>query len=138
MTVIARVQDSEGQHEITLRNNGIVHSLTIAPKATGFGSSVSGGELLCLALATCFCNDIYREAEIQGIIVEQVEVEAEADFIAEGEPARNVTFRAKVMAQATEDEIMELMRVTNRVAEIQNTVREATQVTLSGMEAVSV
>jgi len=34
--------------------------ITIEPKATGYGSSINGGELLLLALATCFCNDIYR------------------------------------------------------------------------------
>jgi hypothetical protein len=33
----------------------------------GGGSSANGGELLCLALATCYCNDVYREAKKRGI-----------------------------------------------------------------------
>ncbi len=61
----------------------------------------------------------------------------EGDFGAEGEPARNVTYRAKVTAQAGAAEIQELMRQTDRVAEIQNTLRAGTPVTLSGMEAVT-
>ena len=32
-------------------------------KSPGRGSAVNGGEFLVLALATCYCNDLYREAE---------------------------------------------------------------------------
>jgi organic hydroperoxide reductase OsmC/OhrA len=62
MKISAKVQNSEGQHHVILRTNDNVHSLTIPPKPAGFGSSANGGELLFLALATCYCNDIYREA----------------------------------------------------------------------------
>jgi len=89
---------------------------------------------MCLALATCYCNDIYREAAKKGIKVEHVEVEVESEFGAEGEPARNVVYRAKVMAQANEEEIRELMRFTDTVAEIQNTLRTETPVTLIQIE----
>src|SRR5574342_87340 len=99
MKVSSRVQNGEGQHLVTLRTNDNVHSLAIPPKPTGFGSSANGGELLFLALATCYCNDIYREAAKRGLKVEHVEVEVEGEFGAEGEPARNVTYRAKVAAQ---------------------------------------
>jgi organic hydroperoxide reductase OsmC/OhrA len=63
MKISARVQNSEGHHQVTLNTNGAAHTVTIAPKATGFGSIANGGELLFLALATCYCNDIYREAD---------------------------------------------------------------------------
>jgi len=138
MKISARVQNSEGQHLVTLRTNDNVHSLNIPPKPTGFGSSANGGELLFLALATCYCNDVYREAAKRGLKVEQVEVEAEGDFGAEGEPAKNVTYRAKVMARGSEAEIRELMSQTDRVAEIQNTLRVETPVNLSGIEVVAV
>ncbi len=49
-------------------------------KENGYGSSASGGELLFLALATCYCNDIYREAAKKNIKVESVEVDVEGDF----------------------------------------------------------
>jgi len=61
----------------------------------------------------------------------------EGDFGAEGEPAKNVTYRAQVTAQTSEADIRELMSSTDRVAEIQNTLRVETPVTLSAMEAVA-
>lgn len=138
MKISAIVQNSEGQHHVTLRTNDNVHSLAIPPRPTGFGSSANGGELLFLALATCYCNDIYREAAKRGLKVEHVEVEVEGEFGAEGEPARNVSYRAKVTAQASEAQIRDLMSQTDRVAEIQNTLRRETPVILSGIEVVTV
>ena len=68
MRISARVQNSQGQHQVSLATNDTVHSLSIPPKPTGFGSSANGGELLFLALATCYCNDIYREADIRTLM----------------------------------------------------------------------
>ncbi|HKX17305.1 MAG TPA: OsmC family protein [bacterium] len=138
MKISARVENSEGQHSVTLRTNDNVHSITIPPKSAGFGSSANGGELLFLALATCYCNDIYREGAKRRLKIEQVDVEVEGDFGAEGEPARNVTYRAKVKAPAREAEIRELMSQTDRVAEIQNTLRVETPVVLVGIEVTIV
>jgi uncharacterized OsmC-like protein len=104
----------------------------------GFGSGVNGRELLFLALATCYCNDIYREAAKRGIKVEGVEVEVDGKFGAEGEPARNVTYRAKVMAAASEEAVRDLMQPTDTLAEIQNTLRAGIPVTFSQVEVVCV
>jgi len=65
-------------------------------------------------------------------------VEVEGEFGAEGEPARNVSYRAKVTAQASEAQIRELMSHTDRVAEIQNTLRVETPVLLSSIEVATV
>ena len=138
MKISARAQNSEGQHHVTLRTNENVHSIEIPPKPTGFGSSANGGELLFLALATCYCNDIYREAAKRGIKIERVDVEVEGDFGAEGEPAKNVTYRAGVTAKASEEEVRDLMQYTDRVAEIQNTLRVETPVALSHLEILTV
>jgi len=136
MKISARVDNSEDKHHVTLTTNDNSHSITIPPKSNGLGSSANGGELLFLALATCYCNDIYREAAKRNIKVEQVEVEVNGDFSAEGEPARNVTYKAKVHAKGTEDEIRALMEYTDTVAEIQNSLRLGTPVVLGEIEVV--
>jgi organic hydroperoxide reductase OsmC/OhrA len=137
MKISARVQNSQGHHQVTLDTNGKAHDIAIAPKATGFGSSANGGELLFLALATCYCNDIYREAGKRGLSVSSVEVVVEGDFGADGEPARNVTYRAKVAAQGSADAVRDLMRHTDKMAEIQNTLRVGTPVRLSQLEVAN-
>jgi uncharacterized OsmC-like protein len=137
MKISAYVQNSAGEHLATVRTNEDARTLAIPPKSSGFGSSVNGGELFFMALATCYCNDVYREAAKRGLTVEQVEVEVVGDFGAEGEPARNVTYRASVAAQAGEAEIRDLMSYVDRIAEIHNTLRVATPVTFSGSEAVA-
>lgn len=138
MQISATVQNGNGQHQVTVQTNANVQNLTIPPKPAGNGSAVNGGEFLFLALATCYCNDIYREAAKRGIGVENVRVEVQGEFGAEGEPARNVSYRAQVTARASDAEIQELMRLTDRVAEIQNTLRVETPVTLAGIEVVPV
>ena len=138
MKISAKVENSKGNHRVTLQTNDNVHSIVIPPKSTGYGSSANGGELLFVALATCYCNDIYREAAKQNINVERVEVTVDGDFGAEGEPAKNVTYQAKVFAQASEDKVREIMKFTDTVAEIQNTLRTGTPVVLSQIEVVQV
>jgi uncharacterized OsmC-like protein len=118
MKVNARIQNGEGRHDVTFCTNDNSQSLAILPKPSGFGSSVNGGELLFLALATCYCNDIYREAARRGIKVTNVEVEANGEFDKEGDPAKNVTYKTKVTANANEEEISKLIKQTDRVAEI--------------------
>ena len=126
----ARVENRQGEHHATLTTNGNSRAIDIPLRASGFGSSVNGGELLFLALATCYCNDIYREAAKRGIAVEQVKVDVAGEFGAEGESARHATYRARVVARAAEAEIWELMQQTDAVAEIQNTLRVSAPVTL--------
>ena len=136
MKITAKVENSKNNHQVTLQTNDNVHSIFIPPRSTGYGSSANGGELLFLALATCYCNDIYREAAKRNIRVDRVEVEVDGDFGAEGEPAKNVTCRSKVAAQASEQEIQDMLRFVDTVAEIQNTLRVATPVELSQIEVI--
>jgi len=89
-----------------------------------------GKELLFLALATCFCNDIYREAAKRDIKVERVEVEVKGDFDAERKPGSNIVYHVNVNADASEEKIQELIVYVDSIAEIQNTVRYGTSVTL--------
>jgi len=58
MQVSASIENAFERHSVSLASAGAARELTIAPRAGGFGSSANGGELLCLALATCYCNDV--------------------------------------------------------------------------------
>lgn len=131
MTLSARVTSAFNRHETTVQTNDSAKTISIAPKPTGYGSSVNGGELLMLALATCFCNDLYREAAKRGMAVTGVEVEVTGEFGAEGEAGTNFTYQTRVTAEASPEAIADLVRHTDRVAEIQNTLRQGVRVTLT-------
>jgi organic hydroperoxide reductase OsmC/OhrA len=130
MEIRAAVQNREGQHSVMLSTNGRQSSLSVPAKSEGAGSSINGGELLCLALATCYCNDLYREAAQRGLRLDGVEVEAVAEFGGAGEPARRITYTARVNSDAPEAEIEALLRHTDQVAEVHNTLRAGIAVEL--------
>jgi len=123
MHISASVRNSRAIHEVTVSSGDSPKTLDIPGRATGFGSSVNGGELLMLALATCYCNDLYREAARLKISIESVEVEASADFEGIGLAATNIRYRAKVVSSSPDADIARLLRETDAVAEIHNTLR---------------
>lgn len=131
MNMSARVKSEVNQHEIVVQTDESAKEMQILPKPTGFGSSINGGELLLLALATCFCNDIYREASKRNINVLGVDVTCTGEFGGEGEPGTNFTYKANVTADASSDEIADLIRHTDQVAEIHNTLRQGLSITLT-------
>jgi organic hydroperoxide reductase OsmC/OhrA len=123
MRIVAKVTNSLHNHSVDVATDGAQHPITIAPKASGPGSSVNGGELLFLALATCYCNDLYREAAARNITIHAVDVEVSGEFGGRGEPATGITYRVTVRAEASDADLTALLAETDRVAEIQNTVR---------------
>ncbi|MFB9843549.1 OsmC family protein [Mucilaginibacter ginsenosidivorans] len=131
MKISASIKSALNRHEVSVQTNDSAKEMNIAVKPTGFGSSVNGGELLMLSLATCFCNDIYREAAKKNIEVTGVEVEFVSEFGAEGEPGSDFRYKAHVKANATDAEIADLIAHTDRMAEIHNTLRKGLAVTLS-------
>jgi organic hydroperoxide reductase OsmC/OhrA len=138
MKISAHVNSSYRKHTIELSSNDKFHSIEIPAKETGWGSKANGGELLFLALATCYCNDIYREASNRNINVTNVEVDVDGEFGSVGEAAKSISFIAKVKAKATEEEIRDLMIHTNNVSEIQNTLRQGIAVPLLETKAIAV
>jgi uncharacterized OsmC-like protein len=115
-------------------------TLTIdrAQDAGGMGLGYNGGELLFLAIGACYTNDIFREASKRGINVRSVQVDVEGGWGGDPVRAQNVIFSAEVEAEASEKEIMELIQQTNRVAEVHNSLRMGTQVTLTNAKALQV
>ena len=117
MEISALVTNAHALHEVTVRTETISQSLAIPAKPTGKGSAVNGGELLMLALATCYCNDLYREAARLNIPVDGVEVEA-------------IRYRAHVYSPADASAIADLLSQTDTVAEVHNTIRTGAAVAL--------
>lgn len=124
MKISASVKSSYQLYETFVEANEAIKTIKIDVKPSGYGSLINGGELLMLALATCFCNDIYREAAKRNIEVTAVEVNVSSEFGAEGEAGKSSTYKANVTANASQSEIDELVAYTDTVAEIQNTLRK--------------
>ena len=132
MKISATLNSSFAQHTIVVKTDDNAKEMHIAPKSSGYGSSLNGGEILMVALATCFCNDIYREAAKRQIEVKSVEVEFHSDFGSEGEPGTNFRYKAKVDSTASPTEIQDLIHHTDQIAEIHNTLRKGVNVMLEG------
>ncbi len=130
MQISASILNTGSQNEVKVRTINATKQLLIPPKPEGNGSSINGGELLFLALATCFCNDIYREASKRQMQIRAVEVFVSGEFGEEGKPGFNIEYEAKVDCDATEEEINDLILYVDRVAEVHNTLRIGTPVTL--------
>lgn len=130
MRIAATVTSSADAHAVTVRTGEATQALPIPRKADGPGSGVNGGEFLMLALATCYCNDLYREAQRLGIPIEGVEVEATAEFPGIGLAATNISYAARVRSPAPVELLERLLRETDAVAEVHNTVRAAVPVRL--------
>jgi uncharacterized OsmC-like protein len=130
MHISASILNFDQQNEVKVTTNGTSKHLTIPPKSEGKGSSANGGELLFLALATCFCNDIYREAAKRQLEIKSVEVIVSGEFGGEGEAGFNIYYETKVDSDATDEEISDLIAYVDKVAEVHNTLRVGTPVTL--------
>jgi organic hydroperoxide reductase OsmC/OhrA len=125
----ASVRSSAAGHDVVVSTDGRETSLAV-PGRPGGGSALNGGELLCAALATCYCNDVYREAARRQIAISRVEVSVAAEFGGRGEPARRITYTARVESDAPASEIEALLRETDAVAEVHNTLRAGLAVEL--------
>ncbi len=102
MKITAQVKNTAASHEVTVATAGRTRAIAIPGKIEGRGSEANGGEFLMLALATCYCNDIYREAQRLGLDVNEVEVEASAEFNGVGLSASNVQYKARVSSERAE------------------------------------
>ena len=67
MKISAKLQNKLNYHKLEVQTKDDIKVISIPGKASGYGSSINGGELLFAALATCYCNDVYREAAKQNI-----------------------------------------------------------------------
>ncbi|HYF68580.1 MAG TPA: OsmC family protein [Ohtaekwangia sp.] len=130
MRIFATVKNSLNSNNIVVSTNDNIKNISIPSKSSGQGSSINGGELLFLSLATCFCNDVYREADRRRIHIKSIEVSVFGDFGGEGEPASNISYKVNIQSDHDEIEINNLINHVDKVAEIHNTLRKGTKVDL--------
>lgn len=130
MEITARVAHSPAAHDVEVRTAGARRALDVPGKPDGTGSAINGGEFLMLALATCYCNDLYREGRRLGMQIDGVDVEASAEFKGIGLAASNIRYRAIVRSPSPAADIDRLLRETDAVAEVHNTVRAGVPVVL--------
>jgi len=65
--ISALVKNARGSHDVTLATGDSRNSLTVPCREIGFGSGINGGELLMLALATCYCNDLTGKQRVSAL-----------------------------------------------------------------------
>lgn len=107
------------------------------PEASGgLGIGFNGGELLFLAIGACYTNDLYREAAKRNLTLKSVRVEVEGDWGGDPVRAQNVSFQVRVESKDSQQEILDLMKHTDRVAEIHNSLRMGTEIALTKTEFV--
>ena len=130
MRITAILKNGLNKNDIVVSTNDNEKTISIPPKSSGQGSSINGGELLFLSLATCFCNDIYREAERRRLNIKSIEIKVLGDFGKEGEPASNVIYKVDIQSEHSRKEIIDLIKHVDTVAEIHNTLRKGIEVNL--------
>ncbi|GHN02128.1 hypothetical protein WSM22_36170 [Cytophagales bacterium WSM2-2] len=130
MKISAIIKNELNRNEIVVSTNGQTKPIQIPSKDSGYGSSVNGAELLLLSLAVCYCNDIYREAAKRNIKIMEIDVEVTCNFGAEGDPGTNFEYKPIIKSTATKEELQQLIKDTDSIAEIHKTLRQGANVKL--------
>jgi organic hydroperoxide reductase OsmC/OhrA len=118
-------------------SNGRTVTIDRTAAAGGMGIGFNGGELLLLAVGACYCNDLFREAQRLNIDVKSADIEVECDWGGEPVRANNLALTVKIQGAAPKQQLEELVRHVDRVAEIPNSLRLGTNVSLRSCEIVS-
>lgn len=98
--------------------------------AGGGGLGFNGGQLLYLAIAACYSNDLYREAATEGIELTRVAVTVDGDFPGRGTPSTPVAVDIELTGRAPRDDLERLLSLVDDLAEIPASLRGGTEVAL--------
>ncbi len=92
-------------------------------------AAFTGAHLLHLAAAGCVLNDVYREAEHLGIVVDGVRVTASGDFHRDSWESTGITYVVDLETAATAAEVSALLDAVDATAEIPKSIRAGATVT---------
>jgi putative redox protein len=98
--------------------------------AGGRGLGFNGGQLMYASIAACVSNDLYREAATLGIRLSRVAITVDGEFPARGKPSTPITVDVELEGDVSEDRLSELLAVVDSVAEIPNSIRPTTPITI--------
>jgi uncharacterized OsmC-like protein len=93
------------------------------PDGVTVEADFTGAHLLHLAAAGCVLNDVYRQAAALGIGVDGVRVTAAGGFEASTWQSTGIGYSVEVSADASADQLAQLLEVVDRVAEIPQAIR---------------
>lgn len=99
--------------------------------AGGGGLGFSGGQLLHLAVAGCVSNDLFREAATREIDLTRVVVRADGDYGGDPAVSTGIVYSVEVEGPVPEESLRSLVEHVDRIAEIPNSLRGGTTVTLT-------
>jgi uncharacterized OsmC-like protein len=98
--------------------------------AGGRGLGFNGGELLYLAIAGCVSNDLFREARATGIAIDRVRVVVRGDFAGDPAVSSDIEYDVELEGPAPREQLEALVRRVDEIAEIPNSLRRGTAVSL--------
>jgi len=98
----------------------------------GGGLGFNGGQLLYLAVAGCISNDLFREARVAGIELENVRVKVGGNFVGEPAVSDEILYEVEMKGDAPEERLRALVDQVDEIAEIPNSLRQGTRVRLAG------
>ena len=101
----------------------------------GGGLGFNGGQLLNLAVAGCISNDIFREAANEGIAVNEVRVTVRSDYRGDPPVSTPIEYEVEIDGDASPEMLEDLVRRTDVIAEIPNSLRQGTSVNLIKVSA---
>jgi uncharacterized OsmC-like protein len=102
-------------------------------EAGGGGKGFNGGQLLYLAVAGCISNDLFREAPRFGVDLDFVRVTVDGDFSGDPAVSSPVTYDVELSGSG---DLEGLARQVDRIAEIPNSLRHGTPVSLGEIRIV--
>ena len=122
---------SSGKYALTIDRSRSVITLDRPHDPSRKGLGYTGGDLFQLALAGCFTGDIMSEAERHGTPPKHVDVDIETDWGPNNDKAESLNFSVKVEADASKEEILDLIKWADNDSTISRTVRTGVPFTLS-------
>ena len=99
-------------------------------EAGGGGLGFSGGQLLYLAVAACISNDLFREAAPLGIKLDRVAVSVLGEFTGDPAVSADIQYDVEIQGSADQKTLRDLVEHVDRIAEIPNSLRRGTSVSL--------